>query len=729
VSRLVIPRGAVVALAVLIVGGPATLVLANQYRRDGQERVMHHHTPSYTIYNGVSGDNALTTQVDNARVDWNQSLAPKETINVPATTSQGGSEIEFKRQTGLGDNGATVAWTSVFHTAHTVASFNAFYFNGMGQAEKQGRACNVIGNIIGLTDASSGSPRNDCLENPIEYRTVGQESLDLVRDWYGPSMSHADITGSLIDNKDELELNRHYSVTATGTGHAMAKVQILENGVPLAGADPGSSPCEEKCSRSVSLTTKSPQELGLGLGPHTLQFRALNSFGVNGGTSPGEVKTVTKSITVVPDDPDSACPSNDTDAAAVADLLTGPGAEDDGSEPSDPEQPVPLSAGSSTPNASLEPIVRAPDNSAGPPAANHSGTSSVNLGVIRWCVIQPTRDAFYEWSRPDEVLSSYLNHDPPIPIRSMKVVDAPDWAVGAGCEALAQKPNPEVKKCPPLPVRDSELRAFAAAVADRYGPNSAFGIPRISFWNEPNLWENWGAEDRLDGNGQRGRAEHYSDRLAVFEAGATSPTGDAGINVDAGEVAAGGTVARGNGVREWATYFADYNHETYPDQVNPSRDRNYDVFAIHPYSEAPWQIAAKVRQYRALPGVGPVSVTEFGWAVTNDSITGGYKCVPSEATQATKFSDTVAAVRASDVPVQSLGVFNLVDAKKVGPPCPDGAWYNEVEASGPYAGQPADDYNNSYGLYRRNRNGTLTGFVPPERARLLRDAFAGAQLP
>lgn len=78
-----------------------------------------------------------------------------------------------------------------------------------------------------------------------------------------------------------------------------------------------------------------------------------------------------------------ACPTYGTVAEARADPLEGPEAEDDYTEPTEPE---PAAAAA---NQNLNPTVRAPNTAEGALAAVDSQTESVHLGLIRWCVVEP----------------------------------------------------------------------------------------------------------------------------------------------------------------------------------------------------------------------------------------------------------------------------------------------------------------------------------------------------
>lgn len=754
-----VPRAAVLLLATLIVAGPAAYVLAN-YRLDGQSRVMHHHTDSYTVYNGVgSGDTTLQTRIDQARTQWNNEL---QTIKVPSTTGQAASQIDFERAA-LGQNNAQVVWQSPYHDSHTVATFNIYYSNNMSGGEKQGRACNVMGNIMGLADAPAG--RTDCMSAPATYMAPSATSGDLADDFYGPTMGAVDLGGSLIETigtdynpSHDVELDRYYSLSATGSGHAMAKVEIFADSQPTPlVTSPTTLACEEKCSRTASIEEATPEQLGLAPGSHTLHFKATNGF--------GRSVTVDRMINVTYSPPDAASPSFGAAEETATPLLEGPQAVDDETEPTGPEVDLPgegpdlgvyLRGTASDPNPGLTPIIRAPDDppsatepSAGAIAAADSQTPEVNVGVIRWSVLQPTATRHYYFDKlpgiadeqaaiaraPDAVLRSYL--DAGVQIRSIKIVDAPKWASDSRC--VWQARDGVVKQCAPLPGKDPALTAFATAVAARYGPGTTYGIEHFAFWNEANLGENWGPSG--DGRNGEDRAKDYSRRLTAFAAGvrAGKVEGASAMKVDAGEIAAGGSLAKGNGPRQWAVNFTDFNHENHADAQNPyGQDRNYDELTIHAYSQDPSQVPRKAYNYRILPGVGPVGITEFGWAQRDSAETGNWKRVNSAEAQADNFSATVRNFHRERAPlIESLSWFNLIDAhKSTRPPCPDPGYYTGTwtDATGD---QPAADRTNTYGLYRRWTNGSLKDpadhngiFDPNSRARTeLRTAFQCAADP
>jgi len=373
--------------------------------------------------------------------------------------------------------------------------------------------------------------------------------------------------------------------------------------------------------------------------------------------------------------------------------------------------------GAGQPNADLKPGLH-PDMASAvtdADAAKDALSPYVEL-ALRWCAVQRASEPSYDWSSFDRVFEKYgpgsagVN----IPIKSLRIVDAPVWAADPTCVTNAQQNL--VKMCSPLAVRDPDLSAFAAAVAQRYGPsnpaNQNYSIARLVFWNEPNVPKNWGATEKGTKEQEQARAHDYSDRLVAFHAGAGQ--GDSEIKVDAGEIAAGspstGDPLKDSQVRDWATYFTNYN-SSHPNPDGTSRNGNYNVLTIHAYSQIPGQIPDKVNSYRGLDGVGSVGVTEFAWGAGK----GGFRCV-GEGTQAIKFNRTVELVQGSDVPpVHRLVWFTVIDnSKKGAAKCPDDTGYYDADVK---------DNINTYGLYKRAPGGALPSFGAATPPRPLRDAF------
>lgn len=740
-SDLGIPRTPVLLCAALIISAPAGLVLAGPYIT-GDYGVKHQDVDRYRVLNQITGDDQLKSKAEAARFEWSDRLANRGTITLPQATS----DYEVKLTRTWENNNVKVAWTpQAWHAGPVTVTFNSKWTNDMTGDAKQGQACKVLGNVLGIADSTTSG---DCMEAPAQQTSPKDVSLDLVDDFYGPNIV---LSGSLIKTLDsplasgaprnKLEQSSTaarvpYSLTATASGHSLVEVRVI--------ADPGQQneqtlaqasapvPCDNSCTATASIGGKTTSELDLGLGSHTLAFQATNKF--------GRTRTVTREIEVVGYQPNFACPSWGTQAEARATLLTGP--DDDGSyyESRDPAEPLPLPGDvryRPAPNRNLRLIVRAPDElprageseAPGALAAAAARASAVNLGALRWCVIQPTSDATsIDYSKPDTLLQSYLRQG--VDVRSIKLVDPPDWAVGEGC--VQQARNSDVEKCPPLEAREFDLRQFARSAAQHYGPSNTAPLPfggydvdHLAFWNEPNKPGNWGATP-IEGS-QQVRAQAYADRLNVFSNGAVSE--DPAIRVDAGEVAAG-SCATGtdcdnpNGVNLWTREFATYNNNRYGDGNRDHADPNYDVLTIHAYSEQPGQIPRKINSYGAKAGVADrVAVTEFGWALSTDAERAdSWKCVFSSSDQAANLNSTMRGLMAAGAPeVRSVAWFNLLDAHKVGsspatgtggggPPCPDPTYYNQAWTGGG-ANWPAGNVTNTYGLYRRDRDGVAPSYA------------------
>lgn len=304
-----------------------------------------------------------------------------------------------------------------------------------------------------------------------------------------------------------------------------------------------------------------------------------------------------------------------------------------------------------------------------------------------------------------------------VAIRGIRVVDAPAWIVRSDCLDLLQRAL--VDFCPPRANMDWYTRAFGRALAQHYGPASPFGIDRVAFWNEPNLSDNWGDPPRWDSPEARANAaRQYSDRLGAFSFGVEEGDGPAEdvMNVDAGEIAAGSAEAdkNANGVGPWASEFTRYNYAQ-------GHDRWYEVLVIHAYSEFGRQIPEKVLNHRQLPGVSAVGVGEFAWGA-GGSQQNNYRCAGSEGIQASRFAGAIDSIRTSSVPIHHLVHFSVLDNRRAAASkCPTP--YYDVANS---AGNEVRKYMNSFGLYRRSRDGTTTGFDPETMARPLRDEFRAA---
>jgi hypothetical protein len=304
-------------------------------------------------------------------------------------------------------------------------------------------------------------------------------------------------------------------------------------------------------------------------------------------------------------------------------------------------------------------------------ASADAGPDGVHIG-ISWRETEPRPDEL-DWTRTDDAVENFTTAG--VPIASIRVTDAPDWAIfGGRCP---------VKLCPPTFSHYDDFKQFVTEAVERYGPATTANVGRFVFWNEPDRPSKWG------GLSYRGDShKEYSALLARFHDGADEAS--PGVAIDAGEVATG----NGKGT-DWARAFTDYN-------TRHDRNDRYDAFNIHAYSRFPGEIVDKIRTYGRMPGVERISVSEFGWAVGNPNPaapgSGDFKCTGASG-QASKLRRTVGAVRANTSRVGHLVWQNGIDERRDKTiKCIDGTGY--------YDGSVRDRMN-TYGLYRRAPDGSL----------------------
>lgn len=364
-----------------------------------------------------------------------------------------------------------------------------------------------------------------------------------------------------------------------------------------------------------------------------------------------------------------------------------------------------------TPNESLKPGLRIPGGDAASYAATQDSTAvSVHLG-LRWCKVEPTQGA-YDWSFFDTRYRGFLDNAG-VEIRSIRVVDAPAWAITTDCLALAQRDPPRIDFCPPKAPADPALADFGEALARHYGPGTEFDVERTAFWNEPNFAKNWGVFTSTGGWGtgdagaqaRKVGARRYSERMAAFSYGVEigDGSGQDVMKVDAGEIAAGSAEGEqnANGVGPWVDEFTRYSHAN-------NRDRWYDVLVIHAYSEYGRQIPKKVYNHKLLPGVTAVGVGEFAWGA--GSRPDNYRCVGSEGNQMSRFRGAMTEVRQASVGIHHLVYFSVLDNERQAPAvCPDAQ--GPTNPGGYYTGSNKDNMN-TFGLYRRPSDGSLVNFGP-----------------
>jgi hypothetical protein len=309
-------------------------------------------------------------------------------------------------------------------------------------------------------------------------------------------------------------------------------------------------------------------------------------------------------------------------------------------------------------------------------ASADAEADGVHIG-ISWRETEP-RPNEHDWSRTDDAVFNFATEG--VPIASIRVTDAPDWAIyGGRCP---------VKLCPPTFSHYDDFEQFVSEVVTRYGPLSPSSVDRFVLWNEPDRPSKWGGLSHREGSHR-----DYSALLARFHDGATAA--NPLVAVDAGEVATG----NGKG-RDWTRKFTRHN-------TRHGRNGNYDAFNIHAYSRFPGEIVDKIKAYGRMPGVERIGVSEFGWAVGNPNPaapgSGDFKCT-SASGQASKLRRTVRAIRADTSSVGHLVWQNGIDERRDKTiKCIDGTGY--------YNGSVRDRMN-TYGLYRRAPDGSLSRTDP-----------------
>jgi hypothetical protein len=268
----------VLALAALVVALPSALGLAddyfqpicnahpNDYRCDNANppRVKHRHTDTYGVYVAqMDADSTLRNQVRNARANWSERLEPdKTTLTLPEVDTVNGADINVNRQA-LGQTGAKVVIDNAgYHSdldpnpAPATVSFNTYYSDGMGATEKQGRACQAFGQVLGLAKTTTNV---DCMGDPVHKATVDDPSPSpgFVEDFYGPSI---DFSGSLYANMDAIKRDAAYALTTTAEGHGIESIEVtledIDEQDPNHGtvmiANQNVTTCPDWCPRSVS---------------------------------------------------------------------------------------------------------------------------------------------------------------------------------------------------------------------------------------------------------------------------------------------------------------------------------------------------------------------------------------------------------------------------------------------------------------------------------------------
>ena len=215
----------------------------------------------------------------------------------------------------------------------------------------------------------------------------------------------------------------------------------------------------------------------------------------------------------------------------------------------------------------------------------HVGTLRVNFG---WGLVQPSRDAPYNWSQYDlEVGGAALNG-----IRILATVyGSPTWV----------EPTPEY---PPLGSALPGFTSFARAAVARYGSGGAFWkehpeLPALpitdwQLWNEPNSIYFWKpAPD----------PESYVTVLRAFHGAVKRADPDA-------HVLLGGLFPTPVGIN-MSAFMSDL--------YRLGAAKFFDEADVHPYAADPQRALGRTEQLRELldragDGSKPIWITEVGWA-------------------------------------------------------------------------------------------------------------------
>jgi hypothetical protein len=394
---------------------PAAVAFGYQYIHDNHSpaRVVHLHTGAYDVYNLINQNDAMKARANDAIDDWHDALSARHTVQMNRTST--GTNAEVKLSDGR-DSGAAVVYQENFHQATAVAV--SFRSGQQGEGawsgdQKQHKACNVLGNILGLDDASTSG---DCMQPGIDFPTIDGAGAAKVRDFYGPSVS---LDGPLA-NRNDIKTTGSYDVSSTGDGHGIESVTLKLDGDVIGTKAPPS--CDEHCSPTAS--PSSPVD-GLSPGPHTLTGTAKNEF--------GQMSTQTIALSVKAPNPDWGFTDRWQQASNLAEIP---------------------STGRATP-ASL-------------------GATTARLNV-KWSDVEenaPVNGVHdYTWG---SYASAYdaMRAEKQKPI--IDLTDAPDWASGQDADACGSFGTD--CQHPPNPAHYPGWRAFVAAAVDRFPDALAYEI-------------------------------------------------------------------------------------------------------------------------------------------------------------------------------------------------------------------------------------------------------------
>jgi len=291
--------------------------------------------------------------------------------------------------------------------------------------------------------------------------------------------------------------------------------------------------------------------------------------------------------------------------------------------------------------------------------ADRGGSTSARL-PLSWALVEPTRDAPYDWSRYDAVIPEMVSRGiAPI----LSVGSAPGWAVD-NSNGDPERCDPNATYLPPDPHYDQDWKDFLIAVAQRYPQVAA-----IEIWNEPNQQNFWG---ECPPNSTRyTRLLELADE-AFQGAGIAIPTLVAGMSpVEADNDP--------NHQRGWVPFLQEVKDR--------ATGKPWDGVGLHPYrtkedkqEKKSWTQAAK-RQYRRVRRLkisGQVWVTEVGVVVQNPAKPNDPLVVGTPENQRDQLLKIYAKL--SSLGVRSVIIHRLKDVSTQNPPpgTPQGQFYAGV---------------------------------------------------
>lgn len=259
----------------------------------------------------------------------------------------------------------------------------------------------------------------------------------------------------------------------------------------------------------------------------------------------------------------------------------------------------------------------------GDTAANIEHLQALGFGWAKlrmpWKEVEPGQGR-YSWQPWDEVINAYAAAD----IRVLlNIVHTPDWA----------RPDDDDRSVEGLPADPATYADFAARVAERYQGR----VQAIEVWNEQNLWYKVGGKGRMDAAGYvrllqpAYKAIKKTNPDMIVVGGGLSPAGNVGdLAVDDFDYL---QAMYDSGVKGYldalAAHPRGFNCPALADwrSVTPEEaaaDPSHGVFRDRHHS---WCFLGTMLGYREImtandDGDTPVWVTEFGWAVADETIPG-----------------------------------------------------------------------------------------------------------